>query len=195
MLLVADARFAASYTIMFPSLLLMSVFIVYSMIQFRKNTLFLSLTLFLVSLCVGQGVTVLIALAFVLLSFVHTLHSSSLKSRHYTTVFQKGIALIFALSAFTAFSLTFYGYRGAAVTQNFNLEAIRQYHYGKSNELKLKKMAATQYGYNVGNWNTMPYFMRQCYSIREDEIIMYHVDGKTENRSALRLIGSLFDLI
>lgn len=179
MLLVADARFAASYKIMFPSLLLMSVFIVYSVIEFRQNTLFLSLTLFLVSLSVGQRLTAFIALAFVLLSLVltHTCHSSSFKSRHYTTIFQKGIALIFSLSAFTVFSLTSYGYKGVAVTQNFNLKAIHQYHEtSRSSELRLKKVPVTQYGYNVGNWNTMPYFMRQCYGVREDAAI--YVDEK-----------------
>lgn len=38
--IVADARFAGTYKIMFPSLLLMSVFIVYSFLKFYESKIF-----------------------------------------------------------------------------------------------------------------------------------------------------------
>ncbi|WP_097025968.1 hypothetical protein [Clostridium peptidivorans] len=42
MLIVADARFAGTYKIMFPSLLLMSVYSVYSFLQFYDSKIFLN---------------------------------------------------------------------------------------------------------------------------------------------------------
>ena len=41
MLLVADARYADTYRVMFPSLILMMIFVVYSIVKFFENKFFI----------------------------------------------------------------------------------------------------------------------------------------------------------
>ncbi|GAA0727780.1 hypothetical protein GCM10008905_25780 [Clostridium malenominatum] len=126
MLIAADSRFAGTYKIMFPSLLLMSIFIVYSFLKFFSNRLGI---LFVLPLCMSL----------------------------------------------TVFHQNYNGYKGASYVQNFNLKAIEEYHKSENKSiLKLKKASPTTYGYNVSNWNSMPYFMKQCYKINEDTIIEYY---------------------
>jgi hypothetical protein len=66
------------------------------------------------------------------------------------------------------------GYKEASYAQSYNVNAINEYHKnGNKGVLKLKKVPPTHYGYNVGNWNAMPAFMRQCYKLNLDTIIKY----------------------
>ncbi|MBE6066727.1 MAG: hypothetical protein E7211_03360 [Clostridium lundense] len=135
MLIVADARFAGTYKIMFPSLLLMSVFIVYSFLKFYESKIFFN------------------NFKFIKISMI----------------------ILFIGLAVKVFSTTYIGYKNAAYPQSFNLNAIKNYHKNTDKSvLKLKKVPKTKYGYNVGNWNKMPYFMKQCYKINENTIIKYY---------------------
>ncbi|MBU5486026.1 hypothetical protein KQI86_17025 [Clostridium sp. MSJ-11] len=131
MLIVADPRFAGTYKVMFPSLLLMSIFIVYSCVKFFSSK------------C--------------------------------NKLLKVSIASIFLILALKVSLTTYNGYKTASYVQEFNLNAIEKYHKSADKSiLKLKKTPVTEYGYNVGNWNDMPYFMRQCYKIDKETIIEYY---------------------
>lgn len=74
------------------------------------------------------------------------------------------------------FSSNYTGYQSAAEIQNFNLQAINEYHNSSNKtvlELKSIHPELFPFGYNLGNWNEMPYFMKQCYKINEDTVINY----------------------
>lgn len=176
MLLVVDARFAAAYKVMFPSLLLWSVFIFYSVLAFRRNTLYLSLAFLMVSLSLQERLLTIAAGAILFLTLVHCLYTRYRgQSVDQTSKFLRyGLGALFCLISVVVFSVTLRGYYQAALPQNYNLEAIKQYHkVGQKGELILKKVPPGYYGYNLGNWNSMPYFMKQCYGIKEDTPIKY----------------------
>lgn len=135
MLIVADARFAGTYKIMFPSLLLMNVFSVYSFLKFYNSKIF---------------------------------------SNNFKFIKISMIILFIGLAA-KVFSTTYIGYRKASYAQQFNLSAIKKYHDNiDKSTLELKRVPKTKYGYNTSNWNKIPYFMKQCYKIKEDTIIKYY---------------------
>lgn len=191
MLLVVDARFAGSFRCMFPSLLLMSVFIVYSFIKFCSSKLFL--LSFLLSfgfsfygeyckkilstkslpynLTASKALIILLIFLLLMLVIMFVLHKTLFKDM------QPLRSVIFA--AIIMLSLCFWGvnymgYKAASYAQNFNLNAINEYHKSSNKSvLKLKKVPITIYGYSVGNWNDMPYYMKQCYKINENTVIQY----------------------
>lgn len=135
MLLIADKRFAGTYKIIFPSLLLMSVFSVYSLLKFYNSKIFFN------------------NFKFIKISMI----------------------ILFIGLAAKVFSTTYIGYKNAAYAQQSNLNAIKKYHENiDKSTLELKKVPKTKYGYNIGNWDQIPYFMKQCYGIKEDTIIKYY---------------------
>lgn len=135
MLIVADARFAGTYKIIFPSLLLMSIFSVYSFLKLYNSNIF-----------------------FDNFKFV-----------------KASMIILFIGLAINIFSTTYIGYKKASYAQRFNLSAIEKYHENANKStLELRKVPKTKYGYNTGNWNNMPYFMKECYGIKEDTIIKYY---------------------
>lgn len=128
MLLVADPRFANTYKIAFPSLLLMFVFISYSFINLYEENKFLWILLL--------------------------------------------IPLLFL--SYKIFNNNYSGYKNTSYEINYNLYSINEYKSSSDKStLILKKVPPTIYGYNTGNWNSMPYFMKQCYKINENTIIEY----------------------
>lgn len=138
MLLVADARFASAYKIIFPSLMFNFVFILYSFIKFYNYK--------------GRNEKV------------------------------KNVTIILIIGVFSVIGLRNYynnykGYKRTSINIDYNLEKIKEYKEknGKETEevLKLKRVELSGYGYNLGNWNDMPYFMKQCYGISEDIQIEY----------------------
>lgn len=133
MLIVADSRFASAYKIIFPSLLLMFIFITYTFTElYYENNIKLNKVLF----CI--------------------------------------ITIVFSLISIKFFYNNYEGYKKTAVEINYNLEAIKEYNNSDDKSiLKLKKVPPSLYGYNLGNWNNIPYFMKQCYKINEDTIIEY----------------------
>lgn len=55
------------------------------------------------------------------------------------------------------------------------MNAIKEYQQRTDKSvLKLKKISPTKYGYNVGNWNNMQYYMKECYNINENTVIYYY---------------------
>lgn len=133
MLLVADSRFASAYKIIFPSLLLMFIFITYTFTElyYENNIKFNKLVFFI-------------------------------------------ITIIFSLISFRYFYTNYKGYKTTAIEINYNLNAIKEYNNSNDKSiLKLKKVPPSLYGYNLGNWNDIPYFMKQCYNIDENTIIEY----------------------
>ncbi|MCD2502371.1 DUF6056 family protein [Clostridium sp. NSJ-145] len=133
MLLVADSRFADSYKIIFPSLILMFIFISYTFTQLFNNNLF----------------------KFNKLLFILIV-----------------IPLIFVSTKF--FLQNFNGYKITSKEIAYNLNVIKNYQNSADKDtLELKKVPPSMYGYNLGNWNNMPYFMKQCYKINENTIINY----------------------
>ncbi|AFM00404.1 hypothetical protein Desde_2019 [Desulfitobacterium dehalogenans ATCC 51507] len=176
MLIVVDARFAATYKVMFPSLLLFSVFIFYSVLAFRRNTLYLSLAFFFLTLSLQEKLPALAGGVIFGLALIHYLYSMFREegSGSGIKLIQVGLGVFFCLISVMVFGTTLHGYYQASIPQNYNLEAIKQYHEGeKKGELLLKKVPPSYYGYNLGNWNDMPYFMKQCYGIKEDTPINY----------------------
>lgn len=183
MLIVVDARFAEAYKIMFPSLLLMSVFIVYSSINFYRSKLFLLLAMLVilfsliplgnstfshfinssyVSYIWKIDIFIGLFLAVIIIKFYNS---------HNFKVF---MALILIGIGLLNFGTEYRGYKIASYAQDFNLNAIEQYHLNNNpNVLMIKKTQGTMYGYNVNNWNKMPYFMKQCYGIPEQTLIRY----------------------
>jgi hypothetical protein len=167
MLMVADSRFAGSYKIMFPSLLLMSIYIVYSFLKFHQNKVFLSFALLALALSLGQQTIIIVALAFVVLSLSFIPFS--------VKYLKSSMVVAFILLGLFVFGSTYSGYEAASYAQNFNLDAIEQYHQSSDKSLiKLKKVPPAKYGYNIGNWNDLPYFMKQCYGIDENTVIQYY---------------------
>lgn len=132
MLIVADARFASTYKIIFPSLMLMFIFITYTFNEIYNDKFRLS------------------------------------KVTYFAFV------LVLLFSAFLYYRDNYLGYRRTSVEVEYNLKAIEEYQASNDkSKLTLKKVPPSLYGYNLGNWNTMPYFMKQCYRISEDTIIEY----------------------
>lgn len=176
MLVVVDARFAAAYKVMFPSLLLLSVFIFYSVLAFRKNTLYLSLAFLMVTLSLQERLLSIAAGVIFFLTLADYFYTRyRVRSSDPTNKFLcYGLGVLFCLISALVFSVTLRGYYLASIPQNYNLGAIKQYHeVGQEGELILKKVPPSYYGYNLGNWNSMPYFMKQCYGIKEDTPIKY----------------------
>ncbi|WP_242825452.1 hypothetical protein [Desulfitobacterium dichloroeliminans] len=176
MLVVVDSRFAAAYKIMFPSLLLLSIFIIYSVFAFRKNTLYLSLAFFMVILSLQERSLALAAGVILLLTLGHYLFTWSQigESERKGKFLRYSLVALFCLIPLMVFAVTLHGYYLASIPQNYNLRAIKQYHnLGKEGDLLLKKVPPSYYGYNLGNWNSMPYFMKQCYGIKENTPIKY----------------------
>lgn len=169
MLIVVDPKFAGSYRCMFPSLLLMFIFISYSFVKFFNNGIFLSMLLLAFAMSHVRLYVLIAAITILSLSILLKFLSINVK------LFKELILSILIASAITTFYVTLSGYKSASYAQKFNLNAIKVYQ--KSNDkscLKLKKVPGTIFGYNVTNWNDMPYFMKQCYKIDENTIIEYY---------------------
>jgi len=133
MMIVVDSRFAAAYKIVFPSLLLMFIFIVYAFSDFYNSN----------KLMINKVLVVLVLAPVILISFKNFYNNLE-------------------------------GYKITSNEINYNLNAIKEYHKGVNKTvLRLEKVPVSKYGYNLGNWNDMPYFMKQCYEISEDTIIEY----------------------
>ncbi len=165
MLLIVNARFAQAYKMMFPSLLLMSIFIIFSIIQFHRNKTFIFLAVTLISLSIAlmtdRWSAAIVALLVLILSIVFR-------------SFFKASALISLSLALLVFGTTYAGYQKQAIPQIDNLEAIERYHQSTAKDkLILKKVPVSPYGYNLDNWNNMPYFMKQCYQIDPETRIEY----------------------
>ncbi len=176
MLIVVDARFAAAYKVMFPSLLLLSVFIFYSVLAFRQNILYLALACFLVALSLQQKTLILVGVVCLGLSLIHCLYSidRERESQRRLKLMQTSLGVFFCFISVLVFGATLQGYYQASIPQNYNLEAIKEYHEAeKKGGLLLKKVPPSYYGYGLGNWNDMPYFMKECYGIKEDTPIDY----------------------
>lgn len=177
MLLVVDARFAEAYKVMFPSLLLMSVFLVYSFIKFYRNKVFLSLAVLLIALSLTSLENVFhytntaqMAI-FILITLTLWISYRSYGSDY----FRNSLVALGVVFAVLVFGTTYNGYRTASYAQSFNLKAIKDYQQSSDKDtLWLKKVPKTIYGYNVGNWNDMPYFMKQAYNIDENTVIHYY---------------------
>lgn len=138
MMLVVDARFASAYKIIFPSLMLNFIFIIYSFINFYND------------IEINKGLrTALVTL----------------------------IVIVFSLIGVKNYYNNYKGYKETSINIDFNLEAIKDYKKINAGNvdsvLELKKVKLTGYGYNLGNWNNMPYFMKQCYGISDKIIIEY----------------------
>ncbi|MGI1659692.1 MAG: DUF6056 family protein [Desulfitobacterium sp.] len=176
MLVVVEARYAAAYKVMFPSLLLLSVFIFYSFLAFRRNNLYLSLAFFLVTLSLQEKLLALTAGGIVLLTLVHFLFTRYQVegSERKGKFLRYSLGALFCFISVATFGVTLHSYYQASIPQNYNLKVIEEYHKaGKEGDLILKKVPPSYYGYNLGNWNSMPYFMKQCYGIKEDTPIKY----------------------
>lgn len=176
MLIVVDARFAAAYKVMFPSLLLLSVFIFYSVLAFRRNILYLALACFLVALSLQQKTLIFVGVVCLGLPLIHYLYpiERERESQRRLKLMQAGLGVFFCFIALLVFGATLQGYYQASIPQNYNLEAIRQYHETeKKGGLLLKKVPPSYYGYSLGNWNDLPYYMKECYGIKEDTPIDY----------------------
>ncbi len=168
MLIVADSRFAGTYKIMFPSMLFMWVLIVYSFNKFYDSKIFISLSLFAFALGSNIKIAIIAASVFVIASIlceIVNIHFKLLKNI---------IMASFIVLSLVVFSSTYEGYKNASYAQNFNLEKIEAYHQSDDKTvLVLKKVPNTIYGYNVGNWNNIPKFMKECYKIDMDTTIEY----------------------
>ncbi|MGC7871835.1 hypothetical protein ACPUYX_09945 [Desulfosporosinus sp. SYSU MS00001] len=188
MLFVVDARFAEAYKIIFPALLLMTVFVVYSIINFYKNKLFLILLVIFESFSLAH----LGKFAITYLNHSYNVNSSytylfitfvifailAIIVGHYKIKNFRGLAAtaIILLGLFN-FGTEYYGYQLASYAQNYNMKAIKVFHLNhNSSELTLKKTPRTIYGYNVANWNTMPYFMKECYHIPEKTAAIKYIE-------------------
>lgn len=133
MMLVVDSRFASTYKIIFPSLMLTFVFIIYSFINFYNDV--------------------------------------NIKLRKYIVC---TIVVCVSIISLKIYYGNYIGYKETAVNIEYNLNAIKEYQKNDNKDkLLLKKVDITRYGYNLGNWNDMPYFMKQCYKINENTQIEY----------------------
>ncbi|WP_238884669.1 DUF6056 family protein [Clostridium sp. YIM B02551] len=169
MLLFVDPRFAGDHRILFPSLLLMSIFIVYSSLKFYSNRLFLAFTLLSITLGAHKLSLAIIASILVILCFIFSIIKINFKPLRFIMI------LAFLAISLIAFNTTYSGYKVVSYEQVFNMNAIKEYHRNNNEGiLKLKKTPPTIYGYNVSNWNDMPYFMKQCYKINEMTVVEYY---------------------
>lgn len=133
MLIIADSRFASAYKIIFPSLLLMFIFITYT--------------------------------------FTELYYSNNIKINKLAFFI---ITVAFSLISIRCFYNNYKGYKTTAIEINYNLEAIKEYNNSDNKSvLKLKRVPSSLYGYNISNWNSIPYFMKECYKINENTIIEY----------------------
>lgn len=173
MLIVADPRYAGAYKIMFPSLMLMMIFVIYVVVRFFDNKLFvtlITLTIFISIVPVKniKLILLILGLIIVLLGILFTLRS---RLNNWFKVFI--ISTCVMLSMANMYKI-YSGYKDVGYYQEYNVKAIEEY---KENpgmpELILKKVPGSRFGYNLGNWNDMPYFMKQCYGISEDVVIKY----------------------
>ncbi|WP_341349956.1 DUF6056 family protein [Clostridium sartagoforme] len=133
MLLVADSRFASAYKIIFPSQLLIFIFICYTFSElYYEESIKLNKIVFYV------------------------------------------LIIPYLIIAFKYYFINYKGYKNTSIEIDYNLNIIKEYQNSsdKSN-ITFKKVPPSIYGYNLGNWNEMPYFMKQCYRINEDTIINY----------------------
>lgn len=165
MLLAVNARFAHTYKIMFPSLLLLSIFVIYSILTFYRNKTFVSLAIIMTVLpfsLSGERTVWLILLVIALLL--------AMNFRFFTVAtmaLSLGLALFF-------FSFAYLGYQEQAPSQFYNLEMIKEYHAnGSQGALTLQRVPLSLNGYNLNNWNKMPYFMKECYQINPQTPIQY----------------------
>jgi hypothetical protein len=165
MLLVVNARYASTYKVMFPSLLLLGVFIIYSFLRFSSNRYYVAAVFSALILTFGLKpdfigfMPLLLLMAWLIIRFRFCYRGCF--------VLFLGITLFF-------FSHTYEGYKEQAPLQEQNLQAIALYRQSVSREvLRLKKVPASIYGYNVTNWNDMPYFMKECYQIDPNTRIEY----------------------
>lgn len=133
MLLVADSRFASAYKIIFPSQLLMFIFICYTLTElYYEKSINLNKILFYI------------------------------------------LIIPFSVIAFRYYFKNYNGYKNTSIEIEYNLNTIKEYQDSSDKtSITLKKVPYSIYGYNLGNWNDMPYFMKQCYRINEDTIINY----------------------
>ena len=139
MMLVVDSRFASTYKIIFPSLMLTFVFIIYSFINFYNDV--------------------------------------NIKLRKYIVCI---IVVCVSIISLKNYYGNYIGYKETAVNIEYNLNAIKEYQKDDNKDkLVLKKVKITPYGYNLGNWNNMPYFMKQCYKINENTQIEYIESSET----------------
>lgn len=116
-----------------------------------------------------------VALAFVVVFALCKLFSINIK------MLRAAVVVAFVIIALVIFRSNYDGYKAASYIQNFNMNAIKQYQLRNDKSLlKLKRMTPTKYGYNVNNWNEMPYFMKECYKINENTVIeikvLWHLD-------------------
>lgn len=191
MLIVVDPRFADSYRCMFPSLLLMSIFIVYSFVKFYNNRLFLlsfllsfSLAFYYeyykklktaknmpLNLSFSKACIVFCIFILIVLLILFILHKTLFKHMQFSAA---AIFAVIVILSLCFWGVNYMGYKAASYSQAYNLNAIKKYHESSDKSvLKLKEVPKTIYGYNVGNWNDMPYFMKECYKINEKTIIQY----------------------
>jgi len=169
MLIVVDPRFAGDYRIVFPSLLLMSIFIVYSFVKFYESKIFLALAMLAIALSINNKLLIVVSMIFVSIFILCKIFS------FYIKIIKISMTALFVVISLIVFRTNYDGYKASAEAQIFNMNAIKEYHQNDDKGvLKLKKTPPTQYGYNVDNWNNMPYFMKQCYKISEDTIIEYY---------------------
>lgn len=164
-LLFVDARFAHAYKIMFPSLLLMSIYIAYSVLKFHTRKFFLILiaTAFFLSLY-DQINFLALSVTFIFGLLILTRFK----------LFNRGMVALFMAMVLLAFSLTVIGYREVAMPQAYNLQAIKEYQQTPNKDvLKLKNVPVNYYGYNLNNWNNLPYFLKECYRIKAETTIEY----------------------
>lgn len=135
MLLVADSRFASAYKIIFPSQLLMFIFISYTLseLYYDKNI-----------------------------------------NTYLNKIIFYALIIPFSISAFNYYFINYRGYKNTSIEIEYNLNAIKEYQRSlDKSTITFKKVQPSIYGYNLGNWNNMPYFMKECYKISEDTIINY----------------------
>jgi hypothetical protein len=181
MLIAGTATYERIYKIMFPSLLLLSVFLIYSFIKFSKNKLFLSLSTLIIFLSISREIdrvikhfnlntaipmSVLITLLLMTLTILFVI---------FDWRFLK-LAMIIGLISFSLFPFVtnYYGYQVASAAQSFNLTAINAYHQSTDKSiLTLRKVPDTAYGYNETIWNDMPDYMKQCYKVYQNTVIQY----------------------
>lgn len=199
MMLAVNARFAYAYKIIFPSLLLLSVFIIYTVVQFRRDRMFLGLTALVLVLsfafkaCTSAGVipglisdiivprlgitgfnVSAVAIPAIVIPAIAIPFAVLLIIFSRSRYFRHGIAILFIVAAFLNFGQTYAGYKSVAEPQNYNLNAIRQYRQSADKSvLVLKQVPYSLYGYNLGVWREAPDYLRGCYKIDPETVIEY----------------------
>lgn len=74
------------------------------------------------------------------------------------------------------FCSNYKGYKQVSENIQYNLDEIDSYlKNGSKDDLVFRKVISDKYGYNNGNWNNMPGFMRECYGIRSNTKIEYEI--------------------